>query len=136
MASEKTPSACPTLGRVARMKLEEVQRILDAEPLSPCDLGGIEVEMGCGADLMSDVLAFVKRGALLLTGLTNTQVVRTAEMAEVVAVCFVRGKRPPQETSSLAASTGLPLLVTGLPMFEACGRLYENGLKGCSQCDG
>jgi len=121
------------LGRIARMKLAEVKRILDAEVLSVSDPGEIEVEMGCGADLMSDVLAFVKKGSLLLTGLTNAQVVRTSEMADVVAVCFVRGKRPPEETSRLAASTSLPLLVTQLPMFEACGRLYRNGLKGCSE---
>jgi predicted transcriptional regulator len=124
------------LGRIARMKLAEVKRILDAEVLSVSDPGEIEVEMGCGADLMSDVLAFVKKGALLLTGLTNAQVVRTSEMADVVGVCFVRGKRPPEETSRLAASTSLPLLVTQLPMFEACGRLYRNGLKGCSECSG
>ena len=122
------------MGRIARMKLAEVKRILDAEVLSVSDPGEIEVEMGCGADLMSDVLAFVKKGSLLLTGLTNAQVVRTSEMADVVAVCFVRGKRPPEETSRLAASTSLPLLVTQLPMFEACGRLYRNGLKGCSEC--
>lgn len=121
------------MGRIARMKLAEVKRILDAEVLSVSDPGEIEVEMGCGADLMSDVLAFVKKGSLLLTGLTNAQVVRTSEMADVVAVCFVRGKRPPEETSRLAASTSLPLLVTQLPMFEACGRLYRNGLKGCSE---
>jgi len=118
------------------MTLEDVREILQAEVLSVSDLEGINVEMGCGADLMSDVLAFVKRGSLLLTGLTNTQVVRTSEMADVVAVCFVRGKRPPEETRRLAASTGLPLLVTRLPMFEACGRLYRNGLKGCSECSG
>jgi predicted transcriptional regulator len=115
------------------MTLEEVREILEAETLSVSDLENINVEMGCGADLMSDVLAFVKKGSLLLTGLTNAQVVRTSEMADVVAVCFVRGKRPPEETSRLAASTSLPLLVTQLPMFEACGRLYRNGLKGCSE---
>jgi predicted transcriptional regulator len=129
------------LGRITTMTLKEVREILEADVvctsnLDETDVDKIQVGMGCGADLMSDVLAFVKKGSLLLTGLTNTQVVRTSEMAEVVAICFVRGKTPPEETSGLAASTGLPLLVTQLPMFEACGRLYRHGLKGCSECSG
>jgi predicted transcriptional regulator len=116
------------------MTLEEVSRILEAEAVFVADLERVDVEMACGADLMSDVLAFAKKGSLLLTGLTNTQVVRTSEMADIAAVCFVRGKTPPEETSKLAAANGLPLLVTELPMFEACGRLYKSGLKGCSEC--
>ncbi|MGQ9575011.1 MAG: hypothetical protein ACUVUC_06810 [Thermoguttaceae bacterium] len=118
------------------MTLEDVRTILDAELIVGSGLSGIEVKMGCGADLMSDVLAFAKRGTLLLTGLTNAQVVRTGEMAEIVGICFVRGKRPPSETIRLAAKTGLPLLATGLPMFESCGRLYRSGLKGCSEVSG
>ena len=115
------------------MTLEEARRILDAEVIVGSDLHKIEVDMGCGADLMSDVLAFSRTGALLLTGLTNTQVVRTGEMADIVGVCFVRGKKPPEDTIRLAASRGLPLLATRLPMFESCGRLYRSGLKGCSE---
>ena len=118
------------------MRLEKIREILEAEVISVSISEGIDVEMGCGADLMSDVLAFAKKGALLLTGLTNAQVVRTSEMADLAAICFVRGKRPPGETSKLAAKNGLPLLVTELPMFEACGRLYRSGLKGCSECNG
>jgi predicted transcriptional regulator len=118
------------------MTLEEVRAILEAEVVAGSDLENIRVAMGCGADLMSDVLAFAKTGALLLTGLTNTQVVRTSDMADVVAICFVRGKRPPQETIALAGKYNLPLLTTRLPMFEACGRLYREGLKGCSECAG
>jgi hypothetical protein len=116
------------------MTLEEVRRILEAKVLSVAELEKTNVEMGCGADLMSDVLAFAKRGSLLLTGLTNTQVVRTSEMADITAICFVRGKMPPEDTCKLAAINRLPLLVTRLPMFEACGRLYKSGLKGCSEC--
>ena len=115
------------------MTLEEVRKILDAEVLVGADLESIHVDMGCGADLMSDVLAFSKTGALLLTGLTNTQVIRTAEMADVVAICFVRGKRPSEDTVALAESDDLPILATTVPMFESCGRLYRNGLKGCSE---
>jgi predicted transcriptional regulator len=115
------------------MTLENVRRILEAEVVVGSNLHEIDVDMCCGADLMSDVLAFSKKGALLLTGLTNAQVVRTADMADVVAICFVRGKRPPEETVQLAARYQLPLLATKLPMFESCGRLYRNGLKGCSE---
>ena len=115
------------------MTLEEVKEILEAETLVGSKLHDIEVKMGCGADLMSDVLAFSKTGALLLTGLTNAQVVRTADMAEIVAICFVRGKTPPEETTKLAVSCSIPLLATPLPMFESCGRLCQKGLKGCSE---
>ncbi|MFQ5799690.1 MAG: hypothetical protein ACE5H0_13500 [Bacteroidota bacterium] len=115
------------------MTLEEVKRILEAEVIVGSNLEKINVAMGCGADLMSDVLAFSKKGTLLLTGLTNAQVVRTSDMVDIVAICFVRGKKPPKETAELAASSELPLLATELPMFEACGRLYRGGLKGCSE---
>jgi len=117
----------------ARMTLAEVKSILDAEVIVGANLSQIEVDMGCGADLMSDVLAFSKTGALLLTGLTNSQVVRTAEMADMVAICFVRGKIPQEETVRLAEGRDLPLLATEVTMFEACGRLYRSGLKACSQ---
>ena len=118
------------------MTLEDVRRILEAEVIVGSHLDRILVEMGCGADLMSDVLAFTKTGALLLMGLTNAQVVRTSDMADVVAICFVRGKTPPKETVELAREHNLPLVTTQLPMFEACGRLYREGLKGCSECSG
>lgn len=117
------------------MKLDEVRRILGAEVISSVNGLDTEVGMACGADLMSDVLAFVKQGALLITGLTNPQVIRTAEMVDIKAICFVRGKRPGEETVRLAESKGIPLLLTQLPMFETCGRLYENGLPGCSEVD-
>ncbi len=115
------------------MTLEEARRALEAEVIVGSDVDRVEIAMACGADLMSDVLAHIKPGALLLTGLTNTQVVRTAEVANVEAICFVRGKRPQPETVALAESEGLPLLATELPMFESCGRLYVEGLPGCSE---
>ncbi len=92
-----------------------------------------EVGMACGADLMSDVLAFTKAGSLLLTGLTNPQVVMTAEMADIKAICFVRGKKPNSETVRLAKDKGMLMMTTRLPMFESCGILYQKGLRGCSQ---
>lgn len=115
------------------MKLKGISRILDAEVISGTELLSIDIEMACGCDLMSDALSFVKSGSLLLTGLTNPQVVRTADMTDLVAICFVRGKRPDQETVRIAESKNIPLLMTLLPMFESCGRLYREGLSGCSE---
>lgn len=117
------------------MTLAEARQILEAETIAGSGFDKIELRMGCGADLMSDVLAFAKKDALLLTGLTNVQVIRTGEVAEVVAICFVRGKKPRPETVSLAIESGMPLLASDLPMFEACGRLARHGLKGCSEVD-
>lgn len=82
----------------------------------------------CGADLMSDVLASIQPDALLLTGLCNPQVIRTAQMADVTAIVFVRGKTPPVETIRLANDEGIPLLTSPYGMFELCGRLYAAGL--------
>ncbi|MHC4507949.1 MAG: DRTGG domain-containing protein [Planctomycetota bacterium] len=115
------------------MKLKDIERILGAEVIAGANLLETDVEMVCGSDLMSDVLSFMKSESLLLTGLTNPQVVRTAEMADLTAVCFVRGKKPNQETIEMAESKNIPLLMTPLPMFESCGRLYQEGLSGCSE---
>jgi predicted transcriptional regulator len=115
------------------MKLKDIERILGAEIITGIELLQEDIEMACGCDLMSDVLAFVKSEAILLTGLTNPQVVRTAEMADLKAICFVRGKKPDKETIEMAESKDIPLLVTPLLMFESCGRLYREGLHGCSE---
>lgn len=87
-----------------------------------------EVKGGCGADLMSDVLASIQPEAVLLTGLCNPQVVRTAQMADVSAIVFVRGKHPPKETIELAIAERLALITSPFGMFELCGRLYQSGL--------
>ena len=115
------------------MTLEEIREALDAEVLCGEDRLGLDVRTVCASDLMSDVLAFTRPHWLLLTALVNPQVVRTAEMAELAAVCFVRGKEPAQETVSLAAEKGIPLLYTGLCTFDSCVRLHERGLLGCRE---
>jgi predicted transcriptional regulator len=115
------------------MKLKDIIKILDAEVITGDDLLETDVKMACGCDLMSDVLSFVKSGALLLTGLTNPQVIRTAEMADLAAICFVRGKRPDTETIEIAKSKDIPVLTTHLLLFESCGRLHRKGLSGCSE---
>jgi predicted transcriptional regulator len=87
-----------------------------------------EIKGGCGADLMSDVLASIQPEAVLLTGLCNPQVVRTAQMADIAAIILVRGKVPPQETIDLAAEEKIALISSPFGMFELCGRLYQAGL--------
>jgi predicted transcriptional regulator len=113
------------------MKLAEILQIIEGKVISKnVDLSQ-EIQMGSGSDLMSDVLAFTQEGTLLMTGLTNPQVVRTAEMASVRAIVFVRGKLPPAETTALAEEKGIPLLASKYTMFETCGRLYKAGLPSC-----
>jgi predicted transcriptional regulator len=110
------------------MELREVLEVIEGKVISTdVDLSQ-EVRLGGGADLMSDVLAFGQEGMLLMTGLTNPQVVRTADMAGVAAIVFVRGKIPPPETINLASQKGIPLLASKYTMFETCGRLYKAGL--------
>ena len=112
------------------MKLSEIKDILDARIAVSGDDPDLEIKVACGCDLMSDVLAFIESGAILLTGLINPQTIRTAEMTDIAAICYVRGKNPPEETINLAKEKGLPVLLTKLPLFEACGRLYNKGLSG------
>ncbi|MFO7918191.1 MAG: DRTGG domain-containing protein [Anaerolineae bacterium] len=112
------------------MLLEKVLSVLDAKPVSHEMDPTLYVEEGAAADLMSDVLAISHTDALLMTGLTNPQVIRTAEMADIKAVVFVRGKYPPPETITLAEEKGIPLLSSPYTMYESCGRLYQAGLRG------
>lgn len=112
------------------MKIAEIQTILSAELLTPeADLQR-EVHTACGSDMMSDVLAYVKDQAVLLTGLNNPQVVRTASMMDMVCIVFVRGKKPDPAVLKLAHDMDMVVLATRHPMFPACGLLYEKGLRG------
>jgi hypothetical protein len=115
------------------MTLREIIETLQAAVILNKVGNDVVVERGRAADLMSDVLTRIKPGALLLTGLTTPQSIYTAEMADAVVVCYVRGKRPQEETLRLAEQKGLVLLSTDLPMYESCGRLYRQGLKGGSE---
>lgn len=112
------------------MTVREIVRFLQAEVLTgDAMLDGIDVERCFSADLMSDVLARSHNNGILITGLTNIQAVRTADIADIRAVCFVRGKYPEQATVELAKQKDIPLFVTKMTMFEACGILYGKGLK-------
>ena len=112
------------------MTIESVREILDAHLLCGQDRQQEDVYSACGSDLMSDVLAFVKRDTVLLTGLTNPQVVRTAEMLDMNVIVIVRGKDIPSATLQMAISKNMVLLRTEYTLFEACGRLYQAGLRG------
>ena len=115
------------------MNLRDIIALLDGKVVtrgSDLELD-VEVTSACGADLMSDVLTFVHSGTLLLTGLTHPQVVRTAEVVEVSAVVFVRGKQPPRETIEMAEEKGIPLIVSPHTLFECCGRVYSAGVESC-----
>ncbi len=114
------------------MKLKEIITILEAELITKEAGSKGEINMVCASDLMSDVLTFSKSNSLLLTSLNNLHTVRTAEMTEIYAVCFVHGKKPFGETVELADKNRISLLTTKLSMYSACGRLYEAGLQGCN----
>jgi predicted transcriptional regulator len=117
------------------MQLRDVLKAIDGKVITTDVDLDISVQMGCGADLMSDVLAFTHADTLLLTGLTNSQVVRTADMAGIRAIVFVRGKLPPAETVALARDKSIPLLASKYTLFETAGRLFEAGLPSCGVFD-
>ncbi|HYA88235.1 MAG TPA: hypothetical protein VEI57_14365 [Nitrospirota bacterium] len=116
------------------MKLRDIIKLLQAEVLvGDGFLDEIEVDRCFSADLMSDVLGRSYANGILITGITNPQAVRTADIAEIRAVCVVRGKKPDEGMVALAKQKEIPLFVTKLTMFEACGILYTNGLKGVAE---
>ena len=112
------------------MKLREIREILNANVLWGEDLLDTEVRSACGSDFMSDVLAYVKDQGLLLTGLVNPQVIRTADMMDMKCVVFVRGKCPDQAIVDLAAERGIVVMTSALRMYTACGLLYASGIRG------
>ena len=115
------------------MNIQDLIRIIDGTLVTQSSNLNREIKGGFGADLMSDVLASIQPEAVLLTGLCNPQVVRTAQMADVAAIVLVRGKRPPTETIRLANEENVPLISTPFGMFEVCGRLHDAGLISLEQ---
>jgi hypothetical protein len=111
------------------MTVSAVAKILDAEYFCGRDIPDFEVASACGADMMSDVMAFVKERVLLMTGLVNPQVIRTAELLDIRAIMFVRGKHPTADMVDMAKDTGIVLLGTKETMFLSCGKLYAAGLR-------
>lgn len=115
------------------MRISTVKELLDAEVVCGEESLEKDVASACGSDMMSDVLAYVKNQAVLLTGLVNSQVVRTAEMMDMICIVFVRSKQPTPEMIELAKDSGIVVLKTPFRMYEACGKLYSNGLTGESR---
>lgn len=113
------------------MKVTEAISLLNAQ-VHCCEelIETTEIKSACGSDMMSDVLSFVKDQSVMLTGLINTQVIRTAEMMDVVCIIFVRGKSPDDDMINLAKERNIILLSTPHRMFTSCGILYSNGLEG------
>ncbi len=114
------------------MKLQEICELLQADVLVDYD-SDAEAFTACGSDLISDILRFIKVETVLLTGLTTLQMIKAAQLLDVKAIIFVRGKRPAKEVEEIAKKNDLPVLCTKLPLFEACGCLSRHGLKGCSE---
>ena len=112
------------------LKVREIVDILEAEVLTGNENMNLEIYSGCGADLMSDVMSFVKESVILCTGLVNPQVVRTCEMMDIKVICFVRGKVPGENIISLAKEMGITILTTKHPLFITCGKLYSAGIVG------
>ncbi len=110
------------------MKISEIASLLGADVLCCENSLSHEVHSACGSDMMSDVLAYVKNQAVLITGLVNPQVIRTAEMMDMRCIVFVRNKKPSEEMLELAKESDIVVLATDKRMFEACGLLYSNGL--------
>ena len=110
------------------MKINAIQELLGAKVLCCEESLNKHVYSACGCDLMSDVLAFVKDQAVLLTGLVNPQVIRTAVMMDMVCIVFVRSKMPSEEMLDLARESGIVIMSTDMTLYNSCGLLYSNGL--------
>ncbi len=118
------------------MKITEIKDILEAEVICGEELLSREVTSAFGSDMMSDVLAFAKDQSVLLTGLVNSQTIRTALMLDMPCVVFVRAKKLTDDVIELAKESGIAVLSTKNRMYETCGKLYAKGLKGSGEIDG
>ena len=112
------------------MKISVIKELLGAEVLCCEENIDRNVYSACGCDLMSDVLAYVKDQAVLLTGLVNPQVIRTAVMMDMNCIVFVRSKAPTEDMLELARESGIVVMECDKRLYEACGILYSNGLVG------
>ncbi|BCB97281.1 hypothetical protein JZK55_22030 [Dissulfurispira thermophila] len=113
------------------MKLKDIAGLIDGEIIVKGKADSIDIVSVCSSDLMSDVLRFAAKGALLVTALNQTQVIRTAEIADIAAVLMVLGKKMEKDMIELAKEKNIALMVTHLPAFTVCGMLYVGGLRSC-----
>jgi predicted transcriptional regulator len=114
------------------MRLAEIRDILECEVLTEDDDLSVDIYQVVASDGMSEILAFAKSGELMITGLTNIQSIRTADVAGVSAVIYCRGKRPDRKVIEFAKLKKIPVMITKMVMFDICGILYNKGLKGVS----
>ena len=117
------------------MKISKMQELLNARVLCCEENLGKHVYSAFGCDLMSDVLAYVTDQAVLLTGLVNPQVIRTALMMDMVCIVFVRSKTPNEEMIKLARENGIVMMSTDKTLYTTCGLLYSNGLVGTTEAE-
>ena len=117
------------------MKISMIKELLNAEVLCCEEYLDHDVYSVCGSDMMSDVLAYVKDQGVLLTGLVNPQVIRTAEMMDMKCIVFVRSKKPTEAMIEMAADDGIVMMTSDMRMYEACGTLYSSGLVGTAVHD-
>ncbi len=111
------------------MTLKEIRDILEAEVLCGSDCLNKKINIVIGCDLLSDVLACApKAGSILITNLINPHVIRTGEMVDLSAICFVHDKKPVESTIELAKEKNIPLIRTKFSMYKSCGKLYKSGL--------
>jgi predicted transcriptional regulator len=116
------------------LTFKKVIEILEADVILDKGLKDLEILSVCSSDLLSDLLHFAKKPhAILITGITNTHVVRTAEIADIIAIAFVLNKKPEKDTIEMARQKGIPLIVTRFSRFTACGRLFMEGLRSCTE---
>ncbi|MBO5648621.1 MAG: hypothetical protein J6S76_01760 [Clostridia bacterium] len=118
------------------MKISEISKLLDAQILTGEDASDREITSACCSDMMSDVLAYVKDQGMLLTGLVNSQVIRTANMMDMHCIVFVRSKNPTEEMLELAQECGIVVMRSSLRAYVACGKLWMAGLtQDTEDCD-
>lgn len=117
---------------VTPVTLKEIAKILEADILVDSDNPNLEIRSACSADMMSAVLYYHAPNSVLITGLTQPQVVRTAEIAGIKLIVFVFSKRPEEVTIEMARQKNIPILTTPYCMYSASGKLFQAGLPGCS----
>lgn len=111
------------------MKVDEIAKAVDGEILT-LPAVDVDVDRAFAADLMSDILVFAQPKMLMITGLTNPQTIRTAEMSDMPVILFVRGKRPSETLIAMAEEIGIGILLSPYTMYETCGLLYQAGMPG------
>ncbi|MDA3941187.1 MAG: hypothetical protein PF693_18065 [Spirochaetia bacterium] len=114
------------------MKFQEFLAILDARQINRYEPSN-DIQCTFASDMMSEVLTLQESDIALLTTLSNPQVIRTAEMQDLACVCFTFDKTPTEDTIKLAEEKNIPIVCTSLCLFEACGKLYEAGMRGGKQ---